>query len=137
MVLSRVQGNQNITEFMFVLCKLSVNFVNHPVCITTGDCKPPCVYHYTDGASIQDDCKHCEIFCVQMVLADRPTGSSLPVINVPYSSTACSLMSLLSAILSTLAVSDAEKRHSSSSVTAIANADSVTSQTSDIIRSSV
>jgi len=70
------------------------------------------------------------------MLADGPSSSSPPVIKLPYSSTACSLMSLLSAILSTLALTDGEKRHSSGSVTAIANADTVTSQATDIVRSS-
>jgi len=74
--------------------------------------------------------------CLQMMLADGPGSSStLPVIKLPYSSTACSLMSLLSAILSTLSLSDAEKRHSSSGVAAVALTDTVASQTTDIVRS--
>jgi len=70
-----------------------------------------------------------------MMLADGPSSNSPPVIKLPYSSTACSLMNLLSAILSTLALTDAEKRHSSSSVVAIANADNVISQITDVVRS--
>ena len=70
----------------------------------------------------------------QMMLADGPSNSSPPIIQLPYSSTACSLMNLLSAVLSTLGLSDAEKRLSSGSVTAVANADTVTSQTTDIVR---
>jgi len=66
-----------------------------------------------------------------MMLAD---GSPPTAIKVPYSCTACSLMSLLSAILSTLALNDVEKRQSSGSVTAIAHSDTVTSQTTDIVR---
>ena len=43
-------------------------------------------------------------------------------------------MSLLSAILATLALSDTEKRHSAGAVTAIANTDTIASQTTDIVR---
>jgi len=67
---------------------------------------------------------------MQMMLADGPGG-----ISPPYSSTACSLMSLLSAILSTLALTDAEKRHSSSGVASMAGVDTIASQTTDIVRS--
>jgi len=68
------------------------------------------------------------------MLADGPSSSSPAVIKVPYSSTACGLMNLLSAIFSSLALTDAEKRHSSGNVAAIAHGDTVTSQTTDIVR---
>jgi len=92
------------------------------------------------GYQMIQDCR-CHIEAVvmrvlmQMMLADGSCSSSPPVNKLPYSSTACSLMNLLSAILSTLALSDAEKRHSSGTVTTIAIADTITSQTSDIVRS--
>jgi len=85
-----------------------------PVCV----CVHVCVYE-------------CE---TQMMLADGPSNGSPPVIKLPYSSTACSLMSLLSAMLATLALSDTEKRHSAGAVTAIANTDTIASQTTDIVR---
>jgi len=72
-----------------------------------------------------------------MMLADGPSSSSPALIKLPYSCTACSLMNLLSAILSSLALTDAEKRHSSGNVAAIAHSDTVTSQTTDIVRSVV
>jgi len=77
----------------------------------------------------------CTYECeTQMMLADGPSNGSPPVIKLPYSSTACSLMNLLSAILATLALSDTEKRHSAGAVTAVANTDTIASQTTDIVR---
>jgi len=70
-----------------------------------------------------------------MMLADGPSSSLPPVTKLPYVSTACSLMNLLSAMLSTLALTDAEKRRSSAGVAAVANADTIASQTTDIVRS--
>jgi len=72
---------------------------------------------------------------LQMMLAEGPSSSAPAVVKMPYSSTACSLMGLLSTILSSLALTDAEKRHSSGNVAAIAHADTVASQNTDIVRS--
>jgi len=72
-----------------------------------------------------------------MMLADGPNSSSPAGVKLSYSTTACSLMNLLSATLSSLAFTDAEKRHSSGNIAAIAHADTIASQTTDIVRSLV